>query len=501
MSSLKYAPQFLLQNSIEFAQDLYGLTVASAESLPSERDQNFLLTEANGSRFVLKISGAEEERTFLEAQTAMMLHLAERFDSCPSIVPSTTGQWIAEVAGVDNRIHLVRLVTFLEGVPLADSPYHATELLHDLGCRLGQMDIALEGFDHPSFHRTFYWDMAEAASGVKARLGLIGDDGQRTMIERFIDQYNRHACPLLDKLPKSVIHSDANDGNVVIQQSESPGMPATRIAGLIDFGDAVYSWTIGNLAIAVAYAIFGKSDVLASAVEVIRGYHSKRPLSEEEIAVLFSFVCMRLSLSTVVAEEQRKVRPDDSYLTVSQEAIRTTMPRLAKIPYSLATSVFRKACGLAPISKHDAVCDWLDRHSNSFKFPISFSSMPTRFHALDLSVGSHLLGSDQEALSEGRLTRIIQDELQRNRANIGVGRYLEPRLLYATELFSEGYGPDEERRTVHLGVDLFADPGTEVVAPLEGTVFIIDNNSGPLDYGNLVVLRHETNEGDDFYTL
>ena len=46
--------------------------------------------------------------------------------------------------------------------------------------------------------------------------------------------------------------------------------------------------------------------------------------------------------------------------------------------------------------------------------------------------------------------------------------------MYTTELFSEGYGPDEERRTVHLGVDLFADAGTEVQAPLDGIIFITD---------------------------
>ena len=501
MSSLKFAPQFSIQDGIEFARDIYGLSVANAESLPSERDQNFLLTEANSGRFVLKISGAAEERAFLEGQSAMMRHLAERFDSCPSVMPTTKGKWIAEVAGPNNRTHLVRLVTFLEGVPLADVPYHAPELLHDLGRRLGQMDFALEGFDHPSFHRKFQWDLSEAAAVVKTRLELIRDSPQLEIIKGFVDHHLRHTVPHLDNLPKNVIHSDANDGNVVVQQTGAPGMPATRIAGFIDFGDAVYSWTAGNLAIAVAYAILGKSDFLAAAVEVIKGYHSERPLSEEEIAVIFSFVCMRLSVSAVLAQEQRQVRPDDPYLTVSQEAIRDTMPRLAKIPHGFATAIFRQACGLAPVSPHDAVCDWLARHSNSFKFPISFSSVSTRLRTLDLSVGSPLLSSDQEAFSEPMLTRVIQDELRTHGANIGVGRYLEPRLMYTAGQFAEGDGPDEERRTVHLGVDLFADAGTEVRAPLDGIVSIVHKNSERLNYGHLVILRHETNQGDALYTL
>ncbi len=40
-----------------------------------------------------------------------------------------------------------------------------------------------------------------------------------------------------------------------------------------------------------------------------------------------------------------------------------------------------------------------------------------------------------------------------------------------------------ESRTVHLGVDLFARPGTAVYAPLDGIVVSVANNNDPLDYG------------------
>ena len=83
-------------------------------------------------------------------------------------------------------------------------------------------------------------------------------------------------------------------------------------------------------------------------------------------------------------------------------------------------------------------------------------------------------------------------------AAVGVGRYGEPRLLYSSPLFVDD---SQQRRTIHLGVDLFAPPGTPVRSPLTGVVHLAADNAAPLDYGPVVVLRHVTSEGDEFYTL
>ncbi|MEO5761901.1 MAG: aminotransferase class III-fold pyridoxal phosphate-dependent enzyme, partial [Vicinamibacteria bacterium] len=59
----------------------------------------------------------------------------------------------------------------------------------------------------------------------------------------------------------------------------------------------------------------------------------------------------------------------------------------------------------------------------------------------------------------------------------------------------------DERRTVHLGVDLFIERGAPVRAPMKGVVHLLANNDAPQDYGPLVVLKHQTDEGDPFFTL
>ena len=84
----------------------------------------------------------------------------------------------------------------------------------------------------------------------------------------------------------SVIHGDMNDGNVIVESD--------RVAGIIDFGDAVYSWSIGELAIAIAYAVLGQSNPLALAASMVEAHHAESPLSEDEVEVLYGLICICL---------------------------------------------------------------------------------------------------------------------------------------------------------------------------------------------------------------
>ena len=119
----------------------------------------------------------------------------------------------------------------------------------------------------------------------------------------------------------------------------------------------------------------------------------------------------------------------------------------------------------------------------------------------DLSVGSAFLGADPSAAETSALTETIFNEMKRAGVSAGVGRYDEPRMLYTSPLFGAGDHRTDERRTVHLGIDLFVEPGTPLRAPLGGVVHTVANNTAPLDYGPLVVLRHETSSGEEFFTL
>ena len=57
------------------------------------------------------------------------------------------------------------------------------------------------------------------------------------------------------------------------------------------------------------------------------------------------------------------------------------------------------------------------------------------------------------------------------------------------------------RRTVHIAIDVFADEGTELFAPLEGEVFTAEYRDSQLDYGGVIILKHTTPHKDEFFTL
>lgn len=80
----------------------------------------------------------------------------------------------------------------------------------------------------------------------------------------------------------------------------------------------------------------------------------------------------------------------------------------------------------------------------------------------------------------------------------GLGLYGENRTVYATPQFADAASP--ERRTVHLGIDVFAPAGTPVHAPLKGRVHRLGYNADPLDYGHTLILEHDLG-GIRFFTL
>ena len=310
------APDLTFVESVDpiFAQAIaekyFGIQ-ASASELPSERDRNFLLAARGGEKFVLKIANVREEREVLEAQNAMMKHLATRVSFCPRVVVSSSGE---EMLRVDGRF--VRVLSYLPGRPLASVRSPSVELLRDFGRKLGRLSRALVGFDHPAAHRDFYWDLAKGVAVIEAFGGGLKTD----WLKEIVPGYGKNLCLPVKELRTSVIHGDANDYNVLVDGDE--------VTGLIDFGDVVYSYTVGDLAIAIAYVVLGKEDPYAAAAPVIDGYQQEFSLTKAEVDALWPLVRLRLCMSVCIAAHQQAQQPENEYLGVSQALIAQTLPKL-----------------------------------------------------------------------------------------------------------------------------------------------------------------------------
>ena len=303
---LEYAPRFDIEAAVKIADEFFGLR-ARAQSLPSERDQNFLLTDSEGEKFVLKIANALESRTFLEAENAALKHVARRVSFCQSLVTS-------EIRSIQDR-YFARLVRYLPGVPLAKVQPQPAELLRDFGRKLGQLDEALRDFDHRSAHRDFHWDLANGNRVIDELAPRIETDTLRELVMRCRVEFK-------DGLRRSVIHGDANDYNVLVDPA------SMTVTGILDFGDMVYSYTVGDLAIAIAYVVLDKPEPRAAADEVIKGYTSEFGLLDQELEMLWPLVRLRLAMSVCIAADQLRQQPENEYLRISQKSIEASLPRI-----------------------------------------------------------------------------------------------------------------------------------------------------------------------------
>ena len=501
MALLDYAPEFTTAEAVEIAHRLFAIPVA-ARTLPSERDQNFLLTLEDGEKRILKIANAREDPDLLEAENAVMLHVAGRGAAAPRPFPTLDGDFVTRITGPNGNEHCVRLISFLPGRPMGEVRRHSAGLLHDLGRRVGQLNRALADFDHPAAHRDLHWDLAHARREIERHKSLIDDPALRSMIDSCVAGFERDVEPLLGRLRSSVIHNDANDYNVIVGGGDDLYSRDQQVIGLIDFGDLVHTWTVADLAIAIAYAILDKPDPLTAAAHVVRGYHAEYPLTETELAALFGLVRMRLCVSVCLAAHQQRQRPDDPYLVISQAPIRNTLPRLAAIHSRFAAAAFREACGLAPVPEAGPLTAWLRSKQKEFAPVLGIDLTTEPCLVFDFSPGSPFFEGDPEGFSEPEMTARLFRRMAKAGARVGVGRYDEPRLVYSEAMFAGGgEDPSAERRTLHIGLDLFAPADTPVYAPLPGIVHTATVNPAPQDYGGVVILEHATSTGLAFFTL
>jgi 4-aminobutyrate aminotransferase-like enzyme/Ser/Thr protein kinase RdoA (MazF antagonist) len=495
------APVFTAQEARRIAEELYGVR-GSAHPLPGEQDQNIRLTTVGDEELVLKLSHAAEDRDTLDLQNKALAHLAERAPelALPRVLPSSAGEAIATVTAPEGTTHLVRLLTYVPGKLLVHASPHTPELLRSLGGLLGTLDRALLDFDHPAARRDLMWDAARPG-WVHEYLRYIALPERRVIVERFLARFEADALPGLGELRASVIHSDANDYNVLVGGAEPGGR---RVVGLIDFSDTLRTTTVCELAIAAAYAMLSKPDPLAAAAHVVAGYHAALPLTEAELAILYLLIGVRLCISVTNAAYQGEVDHANAYLQVSAAPAWELLERLAGVPARLAHYTFRNACGLSPCPQTPAIEEWLRASAGTGQIGRVVEPALTESGALvlDLSIGSRDLGTFPDFAETEPFTCNVFDQMRAAGARVGIGRFDEARPIYTTDAYRVEGNDGPEWRTVHIGMDLFLEAGAPVFAPLDGVVHSFQNNNAPRDYGPTIILEHRVADGRlTFYTL
>lgn len=323
----------------EILHDLYGID-AELALLYGEFDDNYLAVAQNGEKTVLKImhAGCPVERVDLQYQA--LSHLAETASelNLPRAI-STMGSKPYATASVNGVERLVWLLRFCEGTLLEDVTARPDTLIRSFGRTLALLDVGLRTFTHPAMRPGHEWELTRAA---KARVHLphVSDAAQR-LVETVLRRFERDTLGTLGELPHSVIHNDANDGNVLVNINDAG---VAEVDGLIDFGDISYQPTVCDAAIALSYVVINKDDPLSTCAVFLEGYNKINPLSEKELAVLLEMMMLRLAVSIAITAGRRSKDPDDPIGSQDKEPAIRALKHLAGISRQKALRRFRRAC-------------------------------------------------------------------------------------------------------------------------------------------------------------
>ncbi|MDX6599916.1 MAG: hypothetical protein QOE87_3803 [Gaiellales bacterium] len=422
-----HSPRFALEDARELARERFGVEGTVAE-LGSHQDQNVLVDSGTG-RFVLKIANAAFGKAELDLQNRAMVHLAERLSfEVPVPCAALDGSELVAVER-DGVTYVLRLVTFIEGEPLIDAGHLAAPVLSSLGAVAGEVARALEGFEHAAADRAMQWDPRHVGAVVEALAPHVEDPRRRELVVRVARAAAEAIERLAPRLPRQIVHCDVTDWNVVGRRDRAGRlMPC----GVIDFGDVTRTLRVCELAVAAASA-YGHDldDPIASAAGIVRGFDAACPLEDAELEAVPHLIAARAAIVAVGTEQQARLEPHNGYAQRVRDGDWAICETAAAVPIPLAEAAFRLACGrgAAGLAPRVAAGTW------------------------------PLPGIEPGAAAD--LSPVALDPL----TPIGaIGAHGEPRFHATRELSAA------EPETIHLGLDVFAPEGQEVLAPLAGRV-------------------------------
>ena len=485
--------QITAAQAVEIAQERYQIK-GEITPLPGELDFNFKIKTEEGS-FLLKVSRPDADEQEIDFQEKILAWVASHGQNIvsPLVFKDKDGYSISKYNDEHGQTRLVRLLNFIPGrLWSAVNPQNET-LLYSLGKEAGKLSTTLQGFEHPLAHRDFPWDVGQA-QWTYEHIELFTDE-KLEIVEYFQSLFIEIQEPYAS-LRKSVVHSDANDNNVIV----SHDLIHPQVEAIIDYGDAIYTQTINDLAIAIAYAIMNKADVIEASLPIIKAYHAEFPLLEEELELLYVLVAMRLVISVTKSAINRQLEPDNTYLLISEKPAWAILKKWKEVSKDLAHYSFRAACDFTAHPKEKEFKNWALKQNISIQtlFP---DLEIEKLIKVDMSTESTWMGHESEYLNNG-LTEYKLTELQfGNKKTIIAGGYLETRPFYITDAYKKESNNGPVYRAIHLGTDMWVKAETPLHSPLDGEVFSIHHNDADKDYGPTLILKHKTEEGLEFYSL
>jgi len=287
----------------------FGIRV-DAERLTGERDENFRMRTKQGAEFVLKVANPNESAATYDLIAAALLHL-ERVDPTlpvPRMCPDENGRMQVHFVDRCGQQRLAMLCTFLPGVPLISATRSPAQW-SSCGQLLARMGRALRSFEHAASHRLLAWDLRQLPRAVKL-LPHILELPFREFITRFIHRFTVDIAPRVALLRRQFVHNDFNARNIIVDATDT-----SRVSGIIDFGDALNTALIADVAVGVIGQLATPETADQAVGEFVHAYCVIEPLSSEELQLLNWMVAGRIVQNIVLISWHRTRQAEDKHFS------------------------------------------------------------------------------------------------------------------------------------------------------------------------------------------
>jgi len=276
-----------------FLQDRWGIG-GEFLRLSGERDQNFRLTTADGMQYVLKVSSPLEDPLLVDFQTRALLRI-EQVDPgvpVPRIVRSKRGHVSETLIDEGGDAYLVRVLSYLRGVPFGLFGAPSLETVSQIGALQGRMCRALQSFEHEAASHFMPWDILNGLVVTRdLRTRYLEGDLARQCAP-LLDRLEQDSLPRMLRLPHQVIHNDAHAGNVIVDQDQMD-----RVTGIIDFGDLVYRPVVVDLSTSLASILERTATPFPAVAALVKGFRRHMPISTNQLELLYDAVVARAILT------------------------------------------------------------------------------------------------------------------------------------------------------------------------------------------------------------
>jgi hydroxylysine kinase len=314
-------------DAAEAVKRSFGLTGAFGR-LPGEADDNFVLQAGDGQRYVVKVAHAQADAAVVALQVRVLRHLASTAPDLPvpRVAPAVDGQPLAVATAGALQGRLIHVLTYLDGQLLRSVPASAA-LRRSIGGTLASLGTALRGFtvprtdglansdtDHlaasgtdrlaasdtdrlagPLADRPLLWDIAQLPR-LRPLVTELPPGPDAALLDELIGRFTAEVAPRLAAQRRQLVHNDFSPDNLLISAD------ASRVGGIIDFGDLTVTALVNDVAVAAANLLGDGPDFLGPANDLISGYHAATPLTADELDLLAELMLARIAARLVISQ-------------------------------------------------------------------------------------------------------------------------------------------------------------------------------------------------------